>query len=178
MDEPLIDRIGEKILAAADRIVTPRSISAPAPPGGPAPPGDRRPWARRHPVLTVLIGAGALAVIFATALSTQSPGTASQQPAGAQTVTYIVNGDPANVTYGLAGSQLQGASPMTFSDSLGNAAYYAINAQLQGDGSVTCEIDVNGQAVSSSTADGGYHIASCEIMRDPASGNWVDANSG
>ena len=35
-------RIGEKILAAADRIVAPRSVSAPAPPGGPAPPGDRR----------------------------------------------------------------------------------------------------------------------------------------
>jgi hypothetical protein len=61
---------------------------------------------------------------------------------------------------------------------LGNAAYYAINAQLQGDGSVWCEIDVDGQPVSSSTATGGYHIVMCEIVRDPASGNWVDANSG
>ena len=55
--------------------------------------------------------------------------------------------------------------------------YYSINAQLQGAGSVSCKIEVGGTVISSSTATGGYNIASCEISQDPLSGRWTDTNS-
>jgi hypothetical protein len=35
---------------------------------------------------------------------------------------------------------------------------------------------VNGQAISTATASGGYTIASCQISQDPLSGNWTDTN--
>src|SRR5262249_25086326 len=58
-------RIGEKILAAADKLVTPRR-------GGPAP-GGRKPWTRRHPVLSrVILIAGVLAVAVALAVALAS----------------------------------------------------------------------------------------------------------
>ncbi len=57
-------------------------------------------------------------------------------------------------------------------------AYYAINAQLQGAGEVSCEILVDGQVISQGTATGGYNIASCEIGQDPLSGQWHNDNSG
>jgi hypothetical protein len=57
------------------------------------------------------------------------------------------------------------------------AAYYSIDAQLSGGGSVTCEILVSGKVISKSTATGSYNIASCEITQDPFSGNWSDTNA-
>ena len=96
-------RIGEKILAAADKLVTPRR-------DGLAPDG-RKPWTRRHPVLSraiLIVGVLAVAVAFAIALAS---GSLSPQSAGAQTITYIVSGDPANVTYGPAGSSLNATCP-------------------------------------------------------------------
>jgi hypothetical protein len=65
---------------------------------------------------------------------------------------------------------------MNDTEPLGNPLYYSVYAQLQGDGSVTCEIDVTGQPVSSSTATGGYHIATCEISPD-GSGSWENTNT-
>lgn len=66
-------RLGEKILAAADRLVTPRQ-------GGPAPPGDGKPWTRRHPVLIrVILITGVLAVAVALAFALAAgQGTGSQ----------------------------------------------------------------------------------------------------
>jgi len=96
-------RIGEKILAAADKLVTPRR-------GGLAP-GGREPWTRRHPVLSraiLIVGVLAVAVAFAIALAS---GSLSPQSAGAQTITYLVSGDPANVTNGPAGSSLKATCP-------------------------------------------------------------------
>jgi len=168
-------RIGEKILAAADALITPRQGGPAGPPGVPEPPGGRKTWVRRHPFITGLGIAGFLAVIFAIALSA-GHGTGSQQPPSAQTVTFVVNGDPARVSYGPAGSQLQGSVPMNVTQPLGNPIYYAISAQLQGDGSVTCEIDVNGQAVSGSTATASYGLATCEISPD-GSGGWENTNA-
>ena len=103
---------------------------------------------------------------------------ASSAPAQKQTVTYIVTGSPADVTYGPAGSDFSGSVPMKVTKPLGNPDYYAIDAQLQGGGDVSCKIEVNGKVISQATASGGYNIASCEISQDPFSGNWEDTNQG
>ncbi len=46
---------------------------------------------------------------------------------------------------------------------LGDPVYYSLQAQLQGGGSVTVKILVNGTVSSQSTATGGYNIASCPV---------------
>jgi hypothetical protein len=95
----------------------------------------------------------------------------------ADTVTYVVNGSSAaDVTYGPSGSSFTGHAPMNVTKKLGSPPYYSITAQLQGSGSVSCEIKVNGKVMSKGTASGGYNIASCEIVSD-FSGGWTDANS-
>ena len=94
----------------------------------------------------------------------------------AQTVTYIVTGSSADVTYGPAGTDLNGTVPMTVSAPLGTPAYYAISAQLNGGGQVSCEIRVDGQVISSASASGGHNIASCEIGQDPLTGKWQNDN--
>jgi hypothetical protein len=93
-------------------------------------------------------------------------------------VTYVVTGSPADVTYGPAGSDLNGDVPMHVTKKLKHPAFYAISAQLQGGGSVRCEIKVNGKVVSKAHATGGYNIADCEITRNIFSGKWEDTNSG
>jgi hypothetical protein len=95
----------------------------------------------------------------------------------AQTVTYIVNGSPADVTYGPAGTDLSGTVPLDVTAHLGSPSYYAINAQLQGGGQVSCVIKVNGKALSRATASGSYNIADCEISQNPLTGQWEDTNS-
>ena len=94
-----------------------------------------------------------------------------------QTVTYIVTGSAADVTYGPAGTDLSGSVPLEVTEKLGNPSYYAINAQLQGGGSASCVIKVNGKALSRATASGGYNIADCEISQNPLTGQWEDTNS-
>lgn len=96
--------------------------------------------------------------------------------AAAQTVTYEVSGSPADVTYGPAGSNAQGSVPMDVTKPLATPIYVAITAQLQGSGTVTCKIKVDGKVIAQSTASGGYNIAQCEISRDPLSGQWQDTN--
>jgi hypothetical protein len=96
-----------------------------------------------------------------------------------QTVTYTVRGTPgAQVTYGPAGSDYNGSVPMRVTDRLGNPEYYAINAQLQGGGSVSCSIEVDGIPLSTGTASGGYNIADCEIGQDPITNLWENDNTG
>lgn len=104
--------------------------------------------------------------------------TASQAPPAAQTVTYVATGSSADVAYGPAGSDATGSVPMRKTTAIGTpATYYAISAQLNGGGSVSCKILVNGTVVSQATASGGYNIAQCEIVQDPLTGQWQDANS-
>jgi hypothetical protein len=96
-----------------------------------------------------------------------------------QTVTYIVTGTSgAQVTYGPAGSDYNGSVPMRVTDHLGNPEYYAINAQLQGYGSVRCSIEVDGIPLSTASASGGYNIADCEIGQDPITNLWENDNTG
>lgn len=105
--------------------------------------------------------------------------TTDSQAAPASTVTYVVTGSSADVTYGPAGSDSTGSVPMHKTVAIGAtpASYYAISAQLNGGGSVTCEILVSGRVVSKATATGSYQIAQCEIVQDPLTGDWQDANS-
>lgn len=157
-----------------------------------APSGGSRSWPRRHPVLTALGGIGAL-LAFAVATSPANSDTGGTPPAAStpaarqqthpsvqahQTVTYVVTGSAADVTYGPAGSDLDGGAPMRMTKPLGNPSYYDISAQLQGGGTVSCAILVDGKAVSTATASGGYNIADCEISQDPLSGQWEDTNAG
>ena len=98
----------------------------------------------------------------------------------AQTVTYIVTGTTgsAQVIYGPSGTNDTGSVPMTVTQPLGTPSYYAINAQLQGGGTVSCEIEVSGVVISSGSASGGYNICSAEITQDPVTSVWQDDNSG
>jgi uncharacterized protein DUF732 len=101
------------------------------------------------------------------------------RPKAPPSVTYVVTGTSgAQVTYGPAGSDFTGYVPMRITKPLGSPAYYAINAQLQGGGQVSCEILVSRKVISSSTAQGGYNIADCEIGQDPITGQWENDNSG
>jgi hypothetical protein len=96
-----------------------------------------------------------------------------------QTITYIVRGTAgAQVTYGPAGSDFNGNVPMRVTRRLGDPEYYAINAQLQGGGSVSCSIEVDGILLSAGSASGGYDIANCEIGQDPITSLWQNDNTG
>lgn len=97
----------------------------------------------------------------------------------AQTVTYVITGTSgAQVSYGPSGSNLSGTVPMSVTQPLANPSYYAINAQLQGYGEVSCKLEVDGVTISSATASGGYNIADCEIGQDAVTGSWENDNSG
>jgi len=140
------------------------------------PPAYQRPNPPRHTTRNgLLAAAGIIALIIAVFVASQHAGSSSQS--GQHTLSYIVTGDDATVTYGPSGSQNSGTVPMSVTVPLGNASYYAINAQLNGSGSVLCEIQVDGTVISESTASGGYDIALCEIVQDPVTGKWEDANS-
>jgi hypothetical protein len=134
-------------------------------------------------------GLGALVVLIAILASHSSPSSSapaaglqptqaaqSSAPAAAQTVTYVVTGSGADVTYGPTGTSISGAVPMHVTKPLGTPQYYSIDAQLQGGGTVSCKIEVDGKVISQSTASGSYNIASCEISQDPFSGAWSDTN--
>src|SRR5580698_645385 len=65
-------------------------------------------------------------------------------------ITYAVTGTPggAQVTWGPSGSDFTGSVPMNVAKPLGDPEYYAITAQLQGGGTVSCSMSVDGQPVS------------------------------
>ncbi|MGW2905745.1 hypothetical protein ACWC91_24970 [Streptomyces sp. NPDC001204] len=122
-------------------------------------------------------GTGKSPAAVPSAAGNASKAFASQsapQKEAPQTVTYVVTGTSgADVRYGPAGSPAQGKVPMSVTRPLENRQHYAITAQLQGGGHVTCQLKVNGRVISQSTASGGYTIASCEIGKDTFSGKWT-----
>jgi hypothetical protein len=113
-------------------------------------------------------GPSAPAAAVATRGAAPSP---SPKPV-AQTITYVVTGSPADVTYGPAGTDISGTVPMSVTQPLGTPAYYAITAQLNGSGDVKCAIEIDGKAISTGEGSGSYNIASCEISQDPLTGSW------
>jgi hypothetical protein len=92
-----------------------------------------------------------------------------------QTVTYAVTGSYANVTYGPTGSEDQATVPMSITQPLASPQDYGVSAQLQGGGSVSCQIKVDGVTISSASASGGYNIADCQINHD-TTGSWINTN--
>jgi hypothetical protein len=174
------------------------------PPGYQQPPGygyypDEPPRRRRHRGLKIFAGvAGGLVVLIIIAAALGSKGktpaagapAANTQPTTAatassappaparQTITYVVTGSAANVTYGPAGTSRKGHIPMHVTRKLRNPSYYSITAQLNGSGRVRCKILVDGKVISTAVATGSYNIASCEISKDPLSGKWSNTNSG
>ncbi|MFC1416388.1 hypothetical protein [Streptacidiphilus cavernicola] len=125
------------------------------------------------------VAAGPAQATTEAAAPAASKAAAPKKAATPDTVTYIVTGTSnADVQYGTAGSTTQGHVPLKVTKKLGNPLYYSISAQLQGSGKVTCKIEVNGKAISTATASGGYNIAMCEMSKDPLSGDWTDTNQG
>ena len=114
--------------------------------------------------LLVIVAAGVAALIIIGSLSGRAAG--HQQPAA---VEIIVTGSPADVTYGPSGSSLSGSVPLDVAGKIPSPApaYYAVTAQLQGSGSVSCQIKVDGDVISTGRATGGYSIATCEISQGP-----------
>jgi hypothetical protein len=172
----------------------PPQYPPPGPPRHPAP--RRRKRSKARTIAWAVIGSffGIIVIIIAVSAATspQAPPAATGAPlatsappqpttaAVAATVTYVVTGSTADVTYGPAGSDATGSVPMRKTVTIPASAplYYSISAQLQGSGTVSCEILVGGTVVSKSTASGGYNIAQCEISQDPLSGKWTDTNGG
>jgi hypothetical protein len=113
---------------------------------------------------------------------TTAPAAAAPPPA--QTVTYACTGhagDGVDITYGSEGSN-SSAHHLPFSETVplnATAGYFAVTAQLQGNGTVTCSTVVNwtddsddAQSVTQTgTASGGYDIASAEVCGD-FEGGW------
>jgi hypothetical protein len=131
----------------------------------------------------LLTGCGSLAAqqgqAASTGAATPAPPPSATRPAlRPSTVTYVVTGSPADVTWGPAGSDHQGTVPMHVTRPLRNPIYYAITAQLQGSGQVACAILVNGKVISRAEASGSFNIASCEASKDPLTGQWSDTNAG
>ena len=146
--------------------------------------------------VVVIVPVLALAACSAKTTSVSSPSASSPVPhaasaapssatpkatkAASSTVTYVVTGTPgATVTYGPAGSSFTGSVPLCKTVTIPSTAplYYSLQVQLQGGGQVTCQILVDGKVISSSTAQGGYNLAMCEIGQDPVTGKWQSENA-
>ena len=85
------------------------------------------------------------------------------------------------ITYGPAGSSTNGTVPMDITNTIPASppAYYAIDIQLSdAGGSASCTIQVDGQNISTANTSGADNIATCEIVQDPTTGAWVNANNG
>jgi hypothetical protein len=110
------------------------------------------------------------------------PGDAPSWPPPApvpvpETVTFIVRGGPAAVSYGAYGDALAaGSSPMTLTEPLRPGADgYVLSALTQGAGPVTVTIAVDGAIVASSgSGDGGAALA--EAVRN--GNNWESGLGG
>lgn len=111
--------------------------------------------------------------------TTPTSAATSTTPAMPDGVTYQCDGSaPAgiNITYGPSGSGLQATSlPFTaHDDSVSQTAQcYAITAQLQGGGDVTCTVTAAGHVTTrSGTARGGYNEATPEVCSGGSEVRW------
>jgi len=120
---------------------------------------------------------GTNAAVSTTAPAPSQAAAAAPVKPARQTVTYVVNGSPADVTYGPDGSDASGTVPMRVKAKLGHPQYYAITAQLNESGTVSCKILIDGKVISRATASGAYEIADCEADQNPLTGQWEDTNS-
>jgi hypothetical protein len=103
-------------------------------------------------------------------------------------VVFIVSGsapDGVDITYGPAGTNLSGPSTLDGTAKMSvpfdaSASYYALNAQLQGGGDITCKIVAEGPGdvpltVSHGAATGSYNICSAQATTSDGL-SWQDEN--
>jgi hypothetical protein len=109
--------------------------------------------------------------------SSSRPPAARPSPVGPVTVTYVVTGSQASVTYGPGGGRYTGTVPMRVTQRLASGLFYAILAFPDGRGTVMCEMLVAGKVISKSTAAGRHQLALCMISQDRATGKWTDAGA-
>lgn len=151
--------------------------SAPQPP---QPPGGRM-TSRNKAVAAIVLPVFALLVVIIVAAAVT--GGAGHKTTAGQTATgpvfFVVSGSSSavSITYGDPGSQHEVqqpvGTPLTFSVPFSDAAYFAVTAQLQGDGTITCKVISGGHVVSEGHASGGFSICSAQASPDPG-GGWTD----
>jgi hypothetical protein len=132
-------------------------------------------------VRSILAGIGAVVVVSfllshlssggggstgTTAVPLASSAAGSLSASANQIITYTVTDTPgdADVSYGPAGTKLNGKAPMSVTVPLKNASYYAVYLlcrlrPAQRLGKVACSISVDGKAIGRGNATGGYNIA-------------------
>lgn len=124
------------------------------------------------------------------AVSSALASAASPSPQTPTKVEFIVTGtapDGIDITYGPSGSNFAGPTALNGKAVMSvkfdpSASYYALNAQLQGAGSITCKIVVTGPGdqpltVSHGAASGGYNICSAQAAPADSTGlNWQNEN--
>lgn len=123
------------------------------------------------------------------AISSALASAASPSPQTPTKVEFIVTGtapDGIDITYGPSGSNFAGPSVLDGKAVMSvkfdpSASYYALNAQLQGAGSITCKIVVTGPGdqpltVSHGAASGGYNICSAQATSGDGGYTWQNEN--
>ncbi|GIL28140.1 MmpS family transport accessory protein [Actinocatenispora comari] len=95
------------------------------------------------------------------------------KPKAKPKVTFKVSGSTpsgVDITYGSDSDNRQGGDSAPWSatlnrDDSGDTQWYSITAQLQGGGDITCTILVDGKAIASGHASGGYNICQAQIIQ-------------
>jgi hypothetical protein len=89
------------------------------------------------------------------------------------TVTFVVTGAPADVTYGHGGSSTHGTVPMRVTEPLiGSANTYDLTAVLGENGTVKIKIYVDGKLIAHAKATGQYQSAMAVIDKNPFTDQW------
>jgi hypothetical protein len=132
---------------------------------------------------------GVAATASAAAVPANTASASLPAPAAPTKVEFIVSGsapDGIDITYGPSGSNLSGPSELDGTATMTvpfnpDADYYAMNAQLQGGGDITCKIVVTGPGdqpltASSGAASGSYNICSAQAAPENNGLNWLNEN--
>ena len=82
------------------------------------------------------------------------------------------------MSYGPAGSDFSGQTPLRVTKRFGKSSYYGITAQLQAGGSVECEILFGTEVISKSVATGAYNVVSCQVTKNPRTSRWQGTIGG
>ena len=115
----------------------------------------------------------------------QTGGSQARTPAphsSATVATFRVSGTDGgsgvDITYGSQNANMQGGSKLPWSATMpvqGSARYYAVQAQLNGKGSITCSVRVDGVA-KTAHASGGYDVCRAEVVNE-LGGRWAPSSA-
>ncbi|MBO0746207.1 MAG: hypothetical protein J2P43_14400 [Candidatus Dormibacteraeota bacterium] len=114
-----------------------------------------------------------------------TPGPEARGPAphaSAAVATFSVSGNDGgagiDITYGSQNANLQGGSKLPWSTTMpieGSAQFYAVQAQLNGAGSITCSVRVKG-VTKTSHVSGGYDVCRAEVVNE-LNGRWAPSSA-